>query len=311
VIEQLIDGLGVGGVYALFGMGFGLIFSTMGILNLAQGVYATWGAIIGYWFASKYGFPFGLALVAGGLSGGLLALVVDRVAFQPIRKRGKVLLGALITSIGAWIALEQLASVATGAAVMEYPNAPTGLLKLGSISILEYQLIAILLAAALAIILSLLFKYSLPGRALRAVGSDSYASSLGGINVRTIVVGTALLAGLLTGMAGVLQGVATNVTFSMGDNLLLDGFAAVVLGGMGSIGATAVGGFAIGIIQVLSGRYISQEFQNTITFGLIFIILVVRPERSGTMLPIRSYISSAGKMMHKQKASVAGSEKLL
>ena len=114
-LAQLINGLALGSLYALFGLGFGIVFSTLGILNAAHGTYASWAAIIALAAVQKLGLPFVPALLAGIFGGGLLALLVDQIAFQPLRHRaGGGMISALITSIAAWIILDSLAGTATG-----------------------------------------------------------------------------------------------------------------------------------------------------------------------------------------------------
>ncbi len=98
-LEQLINGCALGSLYALFGLGFGLVFATLGILNAAHGCYASWAAISALWAVEQWQLPFVPALLVGIAAGAVLALVVDRVAFEPLRRRGNDMLGALITSI--------------------------------------------------------------------------------------------------------------------------------------------------------------------------------------------------------------------
>ena len=119
--EQLINGWALGSLYALFGIGFGLVFSTLGILNAAHGTYASWAAIAGYYAVERLGVPFPVAVLAGVLAGGLLAVIVDQIAFQPLRARGTGMLGALITSIAFWIILDSLAGFATGQQSLAFP----------------------------------------------------------------------------------------------------------------------------------------------------------------------------------------------
>src|SRR5690349_6695681 len=98
-LEQLVNGVALGSLYALFGIGFGLVFATLGILNAAHGTYASWAAIAGYYLVDWYGAPFPVAVAGGVVAGGLIAIAVDQIAFQPLRNRGHGMLGALITSI--------------------------------------------------------------------------------------------------------------------------------------------------------------------------------------------------------------------
>ncbi|GAA2280176.1 branched-chain amino acid ABC transporter permease [Actinomadura luteofluorescens] len=279
-VQQLINGIALGAVYALFAVGFGVVFSTMRILNLAQGVYATWGALVAYWAVAELGLPFAVACVAGMAGGALTAVMVDQVAFQPLRSRGgEQLLGTIITSVALWIALREVASLATGAAPLGFPpgTVPGGLLHIGGVRVLTTQIIAVVCAVAVTALIHLLFRHTRLGAAIRAVGHDRGAAMLGGVNPRTAILTAAALAGAATGLAGVLYADNQTFTFALGDGLLLQGFAAVVIGGMGDARGAAFGGFMIGIVQVLSAQYISNSFQDAITFGLLLVVLVARP----------------------------------
>src|SRR4051794_27204958 len=120
-LEQLVNGWALGSLYALFGIGFGLVFSTLGILNAAHGTYASWAAIIGYYAVERIGVPFPVAIAVGVLGGGLLAVLVDQVGFQPLRKKKAGLLGAFITSVAFWIILDSLAGFATEQQSLAFP----------------------------------------------------------------------------------------------------------------------------------------------------------------------------------------------
>ncbi|MGI5229828.1 branched-chain amino acid ABC transporter permease [Actinoallomurus sp. CA-142502] len=279
-VQQLINGLALGAVYALFAVGFGVVFSTMRILNLAQGVYATWGAIFAYWAVAHAGLPFAIACLVGTAIGAVAAVAVDQVAFQPLRSRGgEQLLGTIITSVALWISLREAASLATGAAPLGFPpgTVPGGLIRFAGLRVLATQVIAVVCAIAVTAVIHVILRHTRLGAAIRAVGHDRGAAMLGGVNPRVAILTAAALAGAATGLAGVFYADGQTFTFGLGDGLLLQGFAAVVIGGMGDVRGAAFGGFAIGVVQVLSAQYISNSFQDAITFGLLLVVLVVRP----------------------------------
>ncbi|MQY30409.1 branched-chain amino acid ABC transporter permease [Nocardia aurantia] len=278
-LEQLINGICTGSIYALFAVGFGIVFSTMQILNLAQGVYATYGAMITYFAIDDAGLPYWLAVIAGVLAAGLVAVFVDQIAFEPLRRRGVQLLGAVIASIGMWIALREVLSIATHATPVGFPpsSVPRGRIEIGSIDILSSQLLAVILAAVvIAGVYHLLHRTNI-GAAIRAVGYDKRSAQIAGINPRTMIIGAALLSGAVTGLAGILLAGGQSFNFNLGDGLLLQGFAAVVIGGMGDVRGAALGGLLIGVVQTLSASYISAGYQDAITFGLVLVVLLARP----------------------------------
>lgn len=279
LLEQIINGVCTGAVYALFAVGFSIVFSTMQILNLAQGVYATGAALVTYFATSSYGLPFWAAAVVGIVAGGLIAVLVDQVAFEPLRRRGVSLLGAVIASIGMWIAIREVASISTAATPVGYPpdSVPRGRISIGPLELLQTQVLALVCAVVVITATYLLLHRTNLGAAIRAVGYDKRSAQIAGINPQVMIIGAAMLSGAVTGLAGILLASGQSFNFHLGDTLLLQGFAAVVLGGMGDIRGAALGGVLIGVFQVLSGSYISASYQDAITFGLVLVVLLWRP----------------------------------
>lgn len=279
-LEQLVNGCALGSLYALFGMGFGIVFATLGILNAAHGTYASWAAIAALAAVEQWGLPFPLTLVVGVIAGGVLALLVDQIAFQPLRSRGVGMLGALITSIAFWIILDSLAGTATGQQSLSFPRGsfPGTMFHLGSIPLPAMQIVTVgaMLLATFAI--HWLIRHSRFGAAMRAVGWKQTAAALVGVNPRYVVVVTAFLAGATSGLAGVLGGISTqNVSFTLGEGLLLKGFAAVVVGGYDDVRGTAVAGVGLGVLEVMSAQYLSSSLRDGITYALLLAFLLLRP----------------------------------
>ena len=224
--------------------------------------------------------PFLPALVVGVVGGGLLAVVVDQIAFQPLRKRGSGMLGALITSIAFWIILDNLAGTATGQQSLSFPRGsyPGTVFHLGDIPIPAMQLITVAVMLVVTFGLHMLIRRSRFGAAMRAVGWNQTAASLGGVNPRYVVIVTAFIAGATSGLAGVLGGITThNVSFLLGEGLLLKGFAAVVVGGYDDVRGTAVAGVGLGVLEVMSAQYLSSGLRDGITYALLLTFLLVRP----------------------------------
>lgn len=279
LLEQIVNGVCTGAVYALFAVGFGIVFSTMQILNLAQGVYATYGAMLTYFVLDANGVPFWLAALLGVVGAGLVAVLVDQIAFEPLRRRGVQLLGAVIASIGMWIALREVLSIATDATPVGYPpdTAPRGQVSIGPVDVLTSQVVALVCAAVVIAAVYYLLHRTNVGSAIRAVGFDKRSAQIVGISPQTMIIGAAMLSGAVTGLAGILLAGGQSFNFNLGDALLLQGFAAVVIGGMGDVRGSALGGLFIGVVQTLSASYISASYQDAITFGLVLVVLLWRP----------------------------------
>ena len=278
--EQVVNGCAIGSLYGLFAIGFGLVFSTLGILNAAHGTYASFAAIAGYYAATAWGLPFAGSLAAGVVAGALLALLVDQVAFQPLRRHRAGMLGALITSIAFWMILDSLAGFATGQQSLSFPAGtfPAGAVMLGSLRLPAMQLIAIASLLLVTAAVHWLIAHSRLGAAMRAVGWNEAAAQIGGVNPRLVILATAALAGATSALAGVLGGISTNnVSFTLGEGMLLKGFAAVVVGGYDDVRGAAVAGIGLGVAEVLSAQYISTSMRDAITYALLLGFLVLRP----------------------------------
>jgi len=277
---QLVNGLSLGSLYALFGIGFGLVFATLGVLNAAHGAYASAAALAAYFLIDRFGTPFAVAGLAGVAVGGVLAVVVDQIGFQPLRNRRSGMLAALITSIAFWIILDSLFGVATDQQSLAFPASsyPQAMLALGPLKVPTMQLVNFALLIAVATGVHLLIEATRLGAAMRAVGCNDVAAALGGVNARMIVLVKAFLAGATSGLAGVLAGIATsNVSASLGEGLLLKGFAAVVVGGFDDVRGTALAGLLLGVVEVFVAQYLSTSFRDGFTYLILLVFLVVRP----------------------------------
>ncbi len=190
------------------------------------------------------------------------------------------MLGALITSIAFGIILDSLAGFATGQQSLAFPamNYPNQMAAIGPLRVPEMQIITILTLIICTVGIHLLIQRTRTGAAMRAVGWNEVAAALGGVNARVIVLLTAFLAGAISGLAGVLGGISTsNVSFTLGEGLMLKGFAAVVVGGYTDVRGTAVAGVCLGVIEVFVAQYISTSFRDGVTYTLLLAFLVARP----------------------------------
>jgi len=286
--QQLINGLVTGSVYALFALGFTLIFGVHHILNLAHGSIFMWGAMVGLYCVTALKLPFPLVLLVAGAAAGLLSVLLDFVAFRPLRKRGAPEFSAIVSSIGASLILINVAQRATDTRVLRYPfgTFPVGALHVSDMRVTYIQ---ILMAGTMLLFLIFLLGYlnwTRFGRQVRAVAVNERTASLMGINPSSVYVQTFFISGMLAGVAGVLIGIAFNsVHFLMGEPYMLRAFAVIVVGGLGSITGAVIAGLALGIIQTLTVAYVSTGLSDIIVFSLLFLTLLVRP--SGLMGNLR------------------------
>lgn len=280
-LQHLINGFAIGAVYSIFAIGFTLMYSVLGILNLAHAAVFTWGAFAGLFIASSFNLPPYFAMpLAMGLSG-LLAVSIDYLVLRPLRARRADPLAPLITTFGAMVVLTSIAQMITDTQTLRYPPdfLPSRMFQLGWLQITEIQVIMIISSVILTIGLNFFLRRTKFGKAVRAVAVSEQVSLLLGIPVNRVIALTNFIAGALGGAAGVLIGVAFNaVTYSMGENYMLKGITAIVIGGFGSVPGAMIGSLFIGILESLTVAYGGGHFRDAIIFILLVATLIVRPQ---------------------------------
>jgi branched-chain amino acid transport system permease protein len=277
LIQQLVNGLVVGSVYALVALGYTMIYGILGIINFAQGeiyMYGAFGAVLTLAATGE----LGLAVLAGVGTACLVGFLLERIAFRPLR--GMHPLIPLISAIGASILLSSLARLLFGPDDRAFPIEfnPVTYTIFNAAEITGLQLIIIGVSFGLMVILSIFVNMTKHGKAIMAVAMDSDAARLSGINVNNAYVITFILGSALSGVAGILMAVYYNATsFSMGVLPGLKAFSAAILGGVGSIPGAIVGGLVLGIAENLGAAYISSNFKDAFAFIALVLVLIIRP----------------------------------
>lgn len=279
--QQLVNALSLGCVYALFALGFTLIFGVLGVINLSHGAVFMVGAYAAEQAVTRLGFPLWGALLSAFVFCGTLGLLIDFLVLRPLRARNAPHLIPMIATIGVAIILNNGVQGIFGAQNLRF--AP-GLvsdesLSLGGLHLTAIELGIIVLSFALMAVLLLALKKTQLGRALRAIAESPKAAYLLGINVEGLFYLTSFAAAGLGGLAGVLIGLYSNALFPlMGQPMLHKGIAVIILGGMGDIRGALLGALFLGFAEVLSVAYIGSSMRDAVAFGLLFLILLVRPK---------------------------------
>jgi branched-chain amino acid transport system permease protein len=286
-LQQAVNAISLGAIYALFALGYSLAFSVLGVLNLAHSAIFAWGALLGILGVKVLGVSIPIAFVGAMIGCGLLSLALEFVAFRPLRQRGAARIAQLISSIGAAILLVSLAQLVYMHFfnnVEEFfpremvPTTPIVIESLG-IRIIPIQLIVLIVGLILMALLRILVVRTRTGQHMRAVAFSQRTAALLGVNVNNIYMLTFFLAGALGGAAGMFYGlVYTNVDPFIGQNVALIGLTAIVLGGMGSIEGAVLGGFLVAGLQTLSTSVGGSDYRDAIVFLLLFLILLLRPQ---------------------------------
>jgi branched-chain amino acid transport system permease protein len=279
-LQQLANALALGSVYALFAIGFTLIFGVLEIISLAQGVIFMTGAFAGLIAATRLNLGIFSSLLIGMLIAGVMGYIIDLVALRPLRKKKFHHLAPMIATIGCATIITSTSQGIFGAEVYRFPFdfIPETSYNLGGFQLTLLQLMIIGISFGLMIILVLFLKKTKWGKAMRAVSENPETASLLGIPAEKVFRLTSFTASALGGAAGVLTGLNFNaVHVYMGGPILHRGIAVIIIGGMGDIKGAMLGGMILGFSEILSVAYISSDFRDAISFGLLFLILLIRP----------------------------------
>ncbi len=278
--QQIVNGLFLGSIYALFALGYTLVFGVLDILNLAHQAVFMLCAYAALVLVVHLHMPMFAALPVAVLLGGALGLLVERVAFRPLRGRSDSNIAGLISSIALATILEAVVSQIFGPDVERFPfgTVPTRTLSIGGAVVSELQIVIIAIAVAMLVGLTWLLRRTRLGRRIRAVAESPRAASVLGVDVDRVISASFFLSSALGAAAGVLFGLAfNNVAPDMGRSVELKGLAVIVLGGMGSMPGAALAGLALGLLEVFTVASIGSSYRDVVAFGVLFLVLVLRP----------------------------------
>ena len=279
IAQQLVNGLFLGAVYALFAVGYTLIFGVLDILNLAHAAIYMAAAFAAFSLVS-YGLPLPVAFGIAVVMAGAIGIALDRVAFAPLRRRNAGTLVPLISSIGVAIIIGAIVRGIYGVDERHFVvggGAPPPI-RIGPVTFTVVEAIILGTAIGLMIALSWILRRTTLGRRIRAVAQDRIAAALLGVNLERTIAATFFIASGLGGAAGILTGLEYNsVNLDMGGQIELKGLAVIILGGMGSVTGAVIGGFVLGAVETLAVAYGLSAWRDALTFGVMFAILIARP----------------------------------
>jgi branched-chain amino acid transport system permease protein len=287
-IQQVINGLSLGSIYALIALGYTMIYGILRFINFAHGDVFMIGAYSGYYLAILFGFSSAAGLASIGLAliilicsmiiCALLGFTIEKLAYKPLRSSPKLTI--LITAIGVSLFLEYTGQLVFGADPKSFPTLVenTPVMTLGGAVIYSNPLVVLITAIVLMLILRLIVMKSKMGTAMRAVSFNMTAASLMGINISKIISFTFIIGSALAAAAGILFG----LNYPKIDPLIgilygLKAFVAAVLGGIGNIAGAALGGMIIGVVETFVSGYISSTYRDAIAFAILILILLFKP----------------------------------
>ncbi|USQ78569.1 branched-chain amino acid ABC transporter permease [Ornithinimicrobium faecis] len=280
-MQQLLNGLFIGSIYALFAIGFTLVFGVLDRLNLAHPAVFAVSAFVGIELVEVAGLSIWLALPIVFVVGGILGMIIERVAFRPLKNRPDAHFAGLISSIalaGMFIALLQWRY---GPNTRRFPadSFPNTTFSVFGAQVTLVQVAIMVISVGLVIALTLLVAKSRLGRGMRAVAENPTAARVLGINVDRVTMTTFAISSALGAVAGALFAMNVNsAQLGMGTAIELKGLAVIIVGGMGSLPGALVGGLLLGLAEVFAVQYLSSSWRDLVAFGLLFLILLVRPQ---------------------------------
>jgi branched-chain amino acid transport system permease protein len=277
LIQYAVGGLAAGSLYALVALGIVLLYRSARVLNFAHGDIATLATFLAFMLLER-AIPFPLAVAASLAGAAALGALFFFAVLRPVKEA--TLLGKIVTTLGLALVLSGAMQLIWGAEtkVLPFPLSDTRVFRFGQVVVSEINLGTIVAALALMALLYVLVQRTRIGLAMRAVAQDTVAAQALGIPARRIYGLTWGLASALGGAAGVLLAPAVYLDPFMMLDPFLKGFAAAVLGGMDSMPGAVVGGYLLGIAESVFAGYISFKFKTTFAFGVIIVVLMLRPE---------------------------------
>ncbi|GBG57647.1 branched-chain amino acid ABC transporter permease [Sporomusaceae bacterium FL31] len=279
-LQQVVNGLTLGSTYAIIALGYTLIFGVLNIVNMAHGEIFMIGAFVGLMLVMKFNVGIVTALAGAMLTGAILGYLLERIALRPLRRRAVSHLAPLISTIGVSIFLESLALKIFGPQAQSFPPVLSGqLFEFGTLKISMIQIVILAVSFGLMIALRFWLAKTKMGKSIRATAENIETAGLLGVNTSKVIVVTVMLASGLGAVAGVLVGLAFNaVEPTMGISMGFKGLAVLILGGLGNITGAMVGGLILGVAEVFSVAYGESSYREAVAFGLIMVLLFIRPQ---------------------------------
>ena len=280
LIQQIINGIALGSVYALTAIGYSMVYGVLELVNFAHGNVYMAGAFIYYIFAVMLGLPWAAAFAVTLVVMGLFGVLYDAVALRPLRKAGLPKFTGLISSIGVSTVIYNVLFLTMGSETRLYPTFYEGRqFQLGSISVNYMYVVIVGVSGAFLLLLTIFIKKTKVGMAMRAVAQSTEAAECMGISANRIVSVTFFIGSALAAVSGILSCMSyRSIDISVGNAITIKAFAATVLGGVGNLSGAVLGAFIIAVAEVLTAGYINSNIRNISSFIILILVLLFRPQ---------------------------------
>lgn len=281
IIPQLIvNSIIAGAIYTMVALGFNLIYGTAKFFDLGYGALTAAGGYAVFYLYKTLGFNLYVSVIVGAIVAGVIGFAIYRLVYAPLRERKSSSMVLLVGSLGAFTALQAIIAILFTSQFQTLTQS-AGAGKVFNIFggiITEVQLIILITGLVIMIVMALVLKYSIFGKAIKAVGDDEEVSKIVGINTKKVIGKVFFIGSAIAGLAGILVGFDTGIEPTMGLSLLLKGVIASIIGGIGNIYGGVLGAFFLGFVENFGIWKISGEWKDAIAFGVLIIFLLFRPQ---------------------------------
>jgi branched-chain amino acid transport system permease protein len=278
--QQLANGIVAGSTYALFALGFTLMFGVLGVINLTYGFYFSAGAFLALYLTTALNTSIWLAVPAASVLVGLVAIVIDALLLTRLRRAKAPELASLMVTLGATLFLYSIATALFGTDIRRFPPSvfDGGAFEIAGVRVTLSQLLIVGAVSVSVTVLLAIMQMTRLGLAIRALAENSDATQLMGVNAGAVMRLVSFISGTLGALAGVLVGLNYNaIQPYMGEGMMLKGFAVIILGGLGDIRGALVAGLAVGLLESLTAGYYASTWKDAVGFILLVLTLWVRP----------------------------------
>ena len=275
-LQQVLNGLTLGGVYGLVALGLTLVYGILEVPNFAHGAFYMAGAYVAFKLMQAFGINYWLAMAAAAAAIALLAILAERLVFHPLRHSPG--LHQMIAAIGILLFLESGAQALWGADFNRMQSPYKGVVELAGLTLPSQRLLIIVAAFALMVLLHLFLKKTITGATIIAMAQNRDGAALVGINPNRVAMLTFAISGALAAVAAALYAPINLVYPAMGNLVITKAFVIIIVGGMGSVPGAIIGGLVIGFAEAFGGFYISTDYKDIFAFVLLVLIMSVRPQ---------------------------------
>lgn len=279
LLQQIINGLSLGSVYALIAVGYSLVYSILLFSNFAHGGFLVVGGYACYYLLTQQGYGIIPASAGAILASGVVAVLTERLAYKPIRERTSMTLYLLIASMGVSIVIENIFVIVVGGRFRALPQDtfPTGVFSLGGgVTVNASDILSLAVAVVFLGALQLFLSRTRWGLAIRAAACDLRTAGLMGVNVTFLIGIVFFVAGLLAAVGGIFLSAKYSLYPQLG-NITIKAFIAAVIGGLGSLPGAVLGSLILGLAEMLTAGFISSQMRDMVVFSMLVVMLLVRP----------------------------------